>query len=342
MSQDEDILIIKFGALGDVVRTSYFAQALKAARPGCRIHWITQRACVPLLAHNPHIDEIHIDPAKLAGRRFATIYSLDDEKEAVVLASSLACDRMVGAHLSESGLATYTDSVATWFDMGLNSKFGKVAADSLKVQNSLTHANIFASIFETAVPTPNFYNEPGRENAALAQCQKLRHGHDLLVGINAFAGARWPSKSLPSHEYRMLLDMLTPAQCGGLQAKVLLLGAGEDAVRNTTLHKELGSPAHITPMDTSHDVLDLAGIIKGLDLLVTSDSLALHLAIGQQIPVVTFFASTSAAEIENGASISKVISTAPDYCSYKPNADNTTITARRVMAAASALMAWDR
>lgn len=329
----QNVLVIKYGALGDVVRTSYFAKAIKAARPQTNLHWITHPACVPLISHNPHIDVIHTDTTAITDMDFDVVYSLDDELEALKLASSLQTRQIVGAHLDHQGKPVYTDSVAAWFDMGLNSRFPKARADELKRLNALTHATIFASIFETQRPSPDFHGAPQSEEAAMAQCQELRLGYDLLVGINAFAGARWPSKSMPVDQYHDLVRQLIGGQLAGRRVKVLLLGAKDDAQHNRALYEQLGRPADITPLDTSQDVLDLAGIIKGLDVLITSDSLALHLAIGQHVPVVTFFASTSAAEIENGPTIAKVVSTAPDYCSYMPHADNSTITSDRILAA---------
>ena len=49
--------------------------------------------------------------------------------------------------------------------------------------------------------------------------------------------------------------------------------------------------------------------------------------------VVVFFAPTSAAEIELYGRGEKVVSTSADYCSYKADADNSSITAERLCAA---------
>jgi heptosyltransferase-2 len=65
-------------------------------------------------------------------------------------------------------------------------------------------------------------------------------------------------------------------------------------------------------------------------VLVTSDSLALHMAIARDVRTVGFFAPTSAAEIELYGLGEKVVSTASDYCSYKPDADNSSITPERL------------
>ena len=61
-----------------------------------------------------------------------------------------------------------------------------------------------------------------------------------------------------------------------------------------------------------------------------SDTLALHIAISQKIKTISYYAPTSAVEIETFGMGEKVISTSDDYCSYKPNADNSTVTAERI------------
>ncbi len=47
--------------------------------------------------------------------------------------------------------------------------------------------------------------------------------------------------------------------------------------------------------------------------------------------MVAFFAPTSAAEIELYGRGAKVASTAPDACSYRPDADNSTVTVERLL-----------
>jgi heptosyltransferase-2 len=77
-------------------------------------------------------------------------------------------------------------------------------------------------------------------------------------------------------------------------------------------------------------LLEFAAIVSRCAVLVTSDSLALHVAVARDVPVVAFFAPTSAAEIELYGMGEKVVSTAPDACSYKPDADTSTLTVERL------------
>jgi heptosyltransferase-2 len=115
-------------------------------------------------------------------------------------------------------------------------------------------------------------------------------------------------------------------------AAVLLFGAGADLQKNQALVAALNSSA-VTAVGTDQSVQHLAAAIGELDYLVSSDSLALHLAIAQAVPFTAFFSPTSAAEIDDWGIGTKVASKAPDYCSYRKDADNRTITAERILAA---------
>ena len=77
--------------------------------------------------------------------------------------------------------------------------------------------------------------------------------------------------------------------------------------------------------------MQFAILISKLSIMITSDSLGMHLAIAQKIPTLAFFSPTSAAEIDEFNICSKLISTAVDYCSYRKDCDNSSITSERIV-----------
>src|SRR6185295_3813572 len=104
-----------------------------------------------------------------------------------------------------------------------------------------------------------------------------------------------------------------------------VMGGEAEVARNRAILEGLARwPVRLNFVDAGCDngLLDFAALVGECDLLVSSDSLALHMAIAQDVRVVAFFAPTSAAEIELYGLGEKIASTAPDYCSYKPDADN--------------------
>jgi heptosyltransferase-2 len=327
------ILIVKHGALGDVVRTSYFAGPLRRKYGGALdLWWITAPAAVPLIVRNPHIDRVLTSFDDACGEAFDIVYSLDDEDEVVAGVSRLRCARVVGVHL-QGGRITYSADSAAWFDMGLRSRFGKARADELKKLNSRSHGDIFADMFEVDGAEPRLYGDGDLE---ASYRNWLRDWHPA-VGLNPFAGGRWPAKELRAPEIEALIgSLLAP---GGLLAEgggAVLIGAGPDRDRNLALASAI-SDRRVRVADTDASPLHLAALVHELDFMISSDSLAMHLAIAQGIPTVAFFAPTSAVEIDDFGRLLKVASTAADYCSYGKNADNSTITHDRLLQALALL-----
>jgi heptosyltransferase-2 len=322
-------LIVKKGALGDVVRTSYFARALKAQHGAAlRLSWITAPASADLLRLNPHIDDLWFDFDAAKPFRFERIFSLDDEIDTLAGVGSLVAESVTGAVLQEDR-AIYTTDASEWFDMGLHSRFGKQRADELKKLNLRSHAQIFAAIFAVQNVRPEFYLDESCRQWAQSQLPRAKH----LVGINAYSGGRWPSKELPPAELQQSIDrILNGTSPFGDGAAVVLLGAGPDFAKNQALVATRRDD-RLVAICTDESVQYLAAAISELDYIISSDSLALHLAIAQDVPFTAFFSPTSAVEIDDWGIGTKVASTAADYCSYRKDADNSSITTDRIMEA---------
>ena len=88
---EERILIIKLGAMGDVLRTTALLPALAEAHPRAAISWATKRESRPLLECNPYISEIldYGEDALLQFqvRAFDRVINLDTGKTSGALAS---------------------------------------------------------------------------------------------------------------------------------------------------------------------------------------------------------------------------------------------------------------
>ncbi len=325
---------MKLGALGDVVRTSYILPGLhQRFGPGTTVTWVTASGALPILRFNPYVSElISIEQCKspagvraLGAHRFEWVLSLDDEVESCGIATQVAAKRISGAFVKSDEIH-YTEDTRPWFDMGLISRFGKTRADELKVKNQLSHDAIFAGMLGIAIERPGFFNNPRGEALGRAMLQHLPR---KVVGLNLSAGRRWPSKSLRIDEAIVLIGQLKE-----MGATCLLLGGKDD----TTYLESIASKT-ATPSIDGLSLDEFAGVIRGLDLLITSDTLALHLAIAQGVPNVSYYAPTSAVEINTFGTGSRIASLSPDYCSYRPDADNSTITAERLLPEARSLLA---
>ena len=328
------ILIVKHGALGDVVRTSFFAKPIRnfvgELGDAVRLYWFTSHGSLQLLRYNPFVDVVTTNLADLKPIDFDVVYSLDDESEILRQVAELNTAKIVGARIDENGTKTYCEQSSYWFDMGLLSKYGKEHADQAKRTNRLTHSEIFKKIFGVSELDLSFYNSEALNVEVENSLIKLANGK-IPIGLNAFAGKRWPSKSLPDTEFSKLVEELAKLKINGQGVHVFLIGSGEDFLKNQEHAMLAETPKNVSALNTDVNVLELAAAVRVLKLLVTTDSLCLHLATSQQVPTIAFFAPTSAAEIENVTTLKKIISCSDDYCSYKPDANNSTITCDRIM-----------
>jgi len=348
------IAILKTGALGDVLRTTSILPGLAARYPRLEVTWVTAPAAADLVRGNARVARVLTvdprDPAAIAGlgdaladEAFDRVLSFDDEVDLCRLATRLAGGdvhaHVSGAYLDDAGERRYTPDVAPWFDMGLLSAHGKEEADRRKVANRDSHPAIFARMLGVAMGEP----ELGLEDDAVAFAADFAERTSLsargpVVGLNTGAGGRWESKKLPVERVAELVRGLHAAREG--RVGFLLLGGPDEQERNAAILAAAGGDGvHLVDGGTQNPLPRFAALVDRLDALVTSDSLALHVAVARRVPIVAFFAPTSAAEIELYGRGEKVQSTAPDYCSYRADADNATITAERLQAATLRVLA---
>ena len=341
-----DILIIKTAALGDVLRTTSILPGLHRKYARASVTWLTAANAVELIATHPLVarvepvdceSEASLDRAAraLARTSWRRVISLDDEDALCRLASGLRTEQLSGAHVAADGARAYTRDVAPWFDMGLLSVHGKAEADRLKVANQKSQPAIYAEMLgiEMGKPALHLTDEARAFGERFAREAGLR-AHGPVVGLNTGAGGRWLSKQLSIERTVALARAVDTALAG--RVEFLVLGGALEAERNREIVHELGRAGlarRTVDAGTDRTLSQFAGLVSLCDLVVSSDSLCLHVAVARDVPVVAFFAPTSAAEIELYGRGEKVSSTSPDYCSYRPDADNSSITPERLTAA---------
>lgn len=197
------ILIIKLGALGDVIRTTPLLRVLKG-----EITWVTQPAAVPLLRKNPFIHQIvplKKDFSSLLRRQYDLVLNLDEDVTAVELATLAKKSELVGPYGTPSG-TRYTDSSADWFDMSLISRLGKKKADQKKWRNRRTYQEI---LFEMV----------GKKFKGEEYILPVKGSHQSsgIVGLEARSGERWVAKRWPRFEE--FIELLNEARMPYLKFK---------------------------------------------------------------------------------------------------------------------------
>ncbi|MFH1052978.1 MAG: glycosyltransferase family 9 protein [Candidatus Woesearchaeota archaeon] len=293
------ILVIKCGASGDVVRTTFILPGLKKKHKGCDIIWVTSKFNLDLIKHIDLIDEkivFDADTKDKLNDEYEVVISLDDEKAMCELASSVKSRKIIGAYLDPDGKRKYTDDSEQWLGMGLlrpDEKGGKEKADKLKFENKKTYQQIISEILRIEMNKPIVrYSDSETEFARKFSEENDINKDDLVIGLNTGAGGRWKYKRISEEKTAELADRLVR----GLGAKIILFGGPDEVERNKKIIELVNE--QIIDAGCNNSLLEFAALIDLCDAVVASDTLGMHLGIAQDKKVVSFFGPTPAAEIE--------------------------------------------
>jgi heptosyltransferase II len=258
------ILIIKTGASGDVLRTSVLLHLFKEDQ----ITWITTAVNSRLLPQQMlnlkivPIENIHLSEDL---NDFDMTISLDDDFNCAELATKINTGQIIGAY-SRDGKVLYSDSSKEWFDMGLISVYGKSKADELKKTNLFSYQEILFRMLGHQFSGEEYLI---REDIVLSPKGKL-------IGIEARAGKRWPTKAW--NQFDVLAEHLT----------------------------KFGYEVHFFAQRIL--ITDYLKDIAKCSLVVSGDSLAMHMALALKRPTIALFTCTSPTEIYSYDRLVKIIS----------------------------------
>lgn len=281
------LLVVKLGAIGDVLRTTSLLPGLKEKYGPSRIEWLTAEVSRELLDGNPFINKVFSWEERDQAEEYDLVIGLEDEKDVCRFIAGVKSEKVIGAYL-DHGKVVYTPSA--WFDMSIISKYGIEQANALKRTNRKTYQQHMADLLEIKVSPYVFKLTPDEIEYGRKIVRDLGIGkNETVVGINTGAGKRWPQKSWGVEQTVDLIKKIKDE----LGLASLILGGGDERERNQTIAAATGMP------DAGvHSLRGFASVINQCRALVASDSLALHFGIALGKRLVIFFGPTSAAEIE--------------------------------------------
>jgi len=307
------ILLIKLGAPGDVLRTTALLPGIRRKWPNCELTWLTRANASELLANLGEIDRIltveEDGVTQLLGEAFDVSICLDNEPLAASVIVQVASSVVLGFTLSESGRVIPASSeTEPWLEMAL--------FDRLKKENRKTYQAHMREIIEldTEIDPIQIRLTEGERRAASNRLKELGLAGVRPIAFNTGSGDRWQTKRWPMSSFIELANLLAHEDSHPI---LLLGGPGEDE-DNRRLVTERPDRFVYPGVMLLREFLAVVAMCR---LLVTSDTLALHVGLGTGVPTVVFFGPTSASEIEESGPLLKVVAPVDCVCCYLKECD---------------------
>jgi heptosyltransferase-1 len=282
------ILIVRLGALGDIIQSAVVLQFIKKRVPDIEIHWLLEKQYQGILENNPFIDKIHTVHIKKF-KESRKIKDLNLEKKVVkeigekenydlvidmqgliksALVSKLISKKVHGYSYSsiKEGFASLLYSSTSTISYSDNTIFRnlKLIEDSLKMAE-ITGSDLFHKekyLFSSSrVPI------------------------DFQIGL--VIGSTWPSRNYPKEKFLQIIEAFPEKRFGVIW--------GSDGEREVA--EWLSEKAENCTVAPKTDLDGLKSIVDQVDLIVGNDTGPTHLAWAVNTSSITIFGPTPTSRV---------------------------------------------
>lgn len=263
---DKKILIIKLGAIGDVIRTTPLFTRLKSEHPKAKFYWLTQTPEVIPAEVDVVLKFDYKSALYLQNTKFYITINLDKDSEACSLLEQINSDNKFGFTLKD-GLPHPADKKA-------EHKFLTGIFDDLNQKNT---KNYLEEIFEICGMKYN------GEKYLLNPFEEFNSEWNLpsdktIIGLNTGCGGRWITRLWADENWIKLADLLHEA---GFY--VLFLGGEQEHEKNLKLSKNSkGNYLGFFPLKK------FINLINQCDLVITGVTMAMHITLALHKKIVLF------------------------------------------------------
>lgn len=289
---DEIILLVHLGALGAVVRSTSLLAPLKRAHPRAKIYWLTDSPAHHLLQEHPSIDRVFTSDfssyVELKALEFSCIYVVDKSLKAGSLAQGLRAQRRRGFGVDFLGrIFPQTPAAEELFELGLDNhkKF---------FQNKKPETQLLCEALELDYRRDPYDLPLTTIEMAIVQERRTLWQQDSsqpVIGFNTGCSSVLPAKKWSVEFHQEVLGALTKQM--GIR-NLVLLGGPEDRQRN----RDLSDRSGVRESPTNEGLRDGLISVAACDIVVSGDSLGMHMAISQGRYVVAWFGPTCSHEID--------------------------------------------
>lgn len=286
------ILVVHLEALGAVLRSTALLPAIRRKFPGCHITWVTQKPADQLLLHNPMVDRVlttsNEDLLALSVLEFDVAFSIDKGMKSAGILKKTRADLVYGFQVDpRTGAALpATQAANELWEIGLSNE--KKFYINEKPETQLMHEALELGPWMRDPYVLELSHQERKE--AARRREAWADADQIVIGINTGCSPVIPYKKLSIEVHRELIERLLEDK----HYRVVLLGGREDTLRNQRIAHGL----NVVQSPTEAGLRDGIVSVEACDIVVSGDSLGMHIAIALGKWTVAWFGPTCAHEID--------------------------------------------
>jgi lipopolysaccharide heptosyltransferase I len=287
-----NVLIVKLGAIGDIVHTLPALAAMRKAMPDSRISWAVEKRSAEILRDNPQIDElIEVDTRNLRGKKLLGGMPELGKQVRVIKKNGFDVALDFQGLLKSAVIAKLSGAKRRWgFSRGdLREPASRVFLTNAVKIPPKTHViernlRLAAEAFKADLPLDELEFPIAASETAKAEANELAELAGGRFAILNPAGG-WVTKLWPAERFGQLADRLWEQH--GLVS--LITTAPQETELAQTALKASRSGKALAVRPSLKGFFELA---KRADVYVGGDTGPTHLAIAALTPVVGLFGPT--------------------------------------------------
>jgi heptosyltransferase-2 len=311
------VLLIHLEALGAVMRSTALLPAIRRKFQNAHITWVTQKPADVLLKNNSMVDRVLTttpeDLLQLSALEFDVALVIDKGLKAAGVLKQTSADLVYGFTVDARSGAVLPATAAAeeLWEIGLSDQ--KKFFENQKPETRLAHEALELGPWRR----DEYVLQLSREEKDEAEIRRQiwsEKNQRLVVGLNTGCSNVIPYKKVSVEMHRELAGKLSQ-----LGYAVVLLGGREDTAAN----QKIADGLEIIQSSTEGGMRDGMVSMQACDVIVSGDSLGMHMAIALKKWTVAWFGPTCAHEIDLYDRGVRLLTSAPCSPCWKRSCNKT-------------------
>lgn len=284
--REKKILILKLGAMGDLILGTPSFRMLRRRFPEATIHLMVDKRLAPLVSSSPYFNEIiPVDRRKLSRLLYLLRVAKKIRDEGYDVCVDLQNSKWTHLLAFIGGIRERYGFVRGRFGFLLNRPDRTTGLQDSPVKHQF---RILSKLGVKALDeTLELWPDPEAEKRIEALLGTYAFARaSKLVGLVIGSSPTWPTKRWPLPHFEELSNRLIQRK----NCRVVLIGSSEDA--DLAQEFETKKPEAVINLVGKTSLADLVPLVKRLDVVVTGDTAPLHVAGAVKTKIVALFGPT--------------------------------------------------